>query len=80
MNSAGLKHSDYIVYVDESGDHSLKSIDEGYPIFVLTFCVFLKEYYSDVVTPAVRRLKFATFGCKASRTFCAASRAIQSGS
>ncbi|MEQ9567010.1 MAG: hypothetical protein RLN85_14550 [Pseudomonadales bacterium] len=25
--------SKYIVYVDESGDHSLQSIDENYPIF-----------------------------------------------
>ena len=62
MNIIDQNHSDYIVYVDESGDHSLKSIDEEYPVFVLTFCVFLKGYYSDVVTPALRRLKFATFG------------------
>ena len=46
----------------KSGDHSLKSIDEGYPVFVLTFCVFLKEYYADVVTPVLRKLKFTTFG------------------
>ncbi len=35
--------SKYIVYVDESGDHSLQSIDENYPIFVLAFCVFHKR-------------------------------------
>ncbi len=46
MSDFGLEHSDYIVYVDESGDHSLSSIDEGYPIFVLSFCVFQKTYYS----------------------------------
>jgi hypothetical protein len=62
MRIADLKHSDYIVYVDESGDHSLTSIDEGYPIFVLSFCVFKKEYYAHTVTPALRMLKFATFG------------------
>ena len=28
-------YSDYIVYVDESGDHGLKTIDENYPVFVL---------------------------------------------
>ena len=27
-------YSDYIIYVDESGDHSLSSIDESYPMFV----------------------------------------------
>ena len=32
--------SDFMVYVDESGDHSLTSIDKNYPIFVLAFCVF----------------------------------------
>lgn len=55
-------HGDYIVYVDESGDHSLTSIDEGYPVFVLSFCVFQKMHYSHNVTPALRMLKFATFG------------------
>lgn len=62
MDITDLKYSDYIVYVDESGDHSLKSIDENYPVFVLTFCVFHKAHYADKVTPAVRKLKFATFG------------------
>jgi hypothetical protein len=62
MRIADLKHSDYIVYVDESGDHSLTSIDKGYPIFVLSFCVFEKEYYAHTVTPALRMLKFSTFG------------------
>lgn len=54
--------SDFIVYVDESGDHSLESIDEGYPVFVLSFCMFRKTDYAGRVTEAVRRLKFETFG------------------
>ena len=62
MSQSGLEHSDYIVYVDESGDHSLTSIDEGYPVFVLSFCVFQKKHYSQTTTPALRMLKFATFG------------------
>lgn len=62
MKFSDLAHSDYIVYVDESGDHSLISIDEGYPVFVLSFCIFQKEYYSHVVTPKLRMLKFSTFG------------------
>lgn len=56
------KHSDYIVYVDESGDHSLTSIDPEYPVFALSFCIFRKADYTDCVAPAIRRLKFATFG------------------
>ncbi|MBI5274428.1 MAG: DUF3800 domain-containing protein [Chlamydiales bacterium] len=56
------EYSDYIVYVDESGDHSLTSIDQSYPVFVLTFCVFEKTYYSEVIVPAIRKLKFKMFG------------------
>lgn len=55
-------YSDYIVYVDESGDHSLVSIDPEYPVFVLSFCIFRKDAYASTMTPAVRRLKFETFG------------------
>ena len=59
---AGGSHSDYIVYVDESGDHSLTSINPRYPLFVLSFCVFRKSVYNEQVAPALRRLKFAAFG------------------
>lgn len=62
MDHFELEHSDYIVSVDESGDHSLISIDEGYPVFVLSFCVFQKNHYSHAITPALRMLKFDTFG------------------
>jgi len=55
-------YSNYIVYVDESGDHSLESINREYPLFVLSFCVFRKEVYVDTITPAVRKLKFDIFG------------------
>lgn len=54
--------SDYIVYVDESGDHGLTSIDPGYPIFVLAFCIFHKQEYAEHVTPALQRFKFKHFG------------------
>jgi len=53
---------DYIVFVDESGDHSPTSIDPAYPVFVLSFCIFERECYVDTLTPAVRKLKFKTFG------------------
>jgi hypothetical protein len=54
--------SDYIVYVDESGDHGLESIQEAYPVFVLSFCIFRKEEYSRAVVPAFLKLKFDYFG------------------
>jgi hypothetical protein len=55
-------NSDYIVYVDESGDHSMTSIDPHYPMFVLALCVFRKVDYAQSVMPAVTNLKFKYFG------------------
>lgn len=54
--------SKYIVYVDESGDHSLKSIDDNFPIFVLAFCIFYKRHYSEAIVPALEKFKFNWFG------------------
>lgn len=52
----------YIVYVDESGDHGMSSIDPSYPIFVLAFCIFHKEHYGEKVVPALESFKFRHFG------------------
>lgn len=57
-----MPHSEYIVFVDESGDHSLTSIDSGYPVFVLCFCIFSKAHYSNQVVPKLKAIKFQTFG------------------
>ena len=56
------RYSDYVVYVDESGDHSLENVDENYPVFVLAFCVFQKAYYARAVVPSVEQFKFKHFG------------------
>lgn len=58
----GRRFSDYVVYVDESGDHALASIDQSYPVFVLALCVFHKRHYSEKIIPAVEKLKFNYFG------------------
>jgi hypothetical protein len=58
----GKQYSNYVVYVDESGDHSLESIDSQYPVFVLAFCVFQKTYYASHVVPALESFKFKHFG------------------
>ncbi len=60
MNIPGF--SEYIVYVDESGDHGLASIDDSYPVFVLAFCVFSKEQYVEELTKQVQNFKFKHFG------------------
>ena len=54
--------SDFVVYVDESGDHSLTSIDKDYPVFVLAFCIFYKDHYLGKIVPELHRLKFDYFG------------------
>jgi hypothetical protein len=55
-------YSQYVVYVDESGDHSMDSIDDSYPIFVLSFCVFHKRHYCERVTPYFQKFKFNHYG------------------
>jgi hypothetical protein len=53
---------DFIVFVDESGDHGLAAIDPEYPVFVLTFCIIEKSAYAAELCPAIARLKFKYFG------------------
>lgn len=55
-------HSDYIVYVDESGDHSLSSVDKDYPIFCLAFCIFRKSDYANFAVGQLHDFKFRWFG------------------
>ena len=58
-----MEFSNYIVYVDESGDHSMgKSIDDNFPVFVLAFCIFKKEDYANIAIPLMKKLKFKYFG------------------
>lgn len=54
--------SDYIVYVDESGDHGLQHIDPNFPVFGLSFCIFKKADYTEQIVPAVQNLKFRYWG------------------
>ncbi len=57
-----IEFSDYVVYVDESGDHELAKTDPAFPIFVLTFCLFRVDDYITTVVPALQRIKFRHFG------------------
>ena len=54
--------SDFIAYADESGDHSLVHVDEQYPVFVLSLCIFRKDNYARRVVPRFQELKFNYFG------------------
>ena len=57
-----MTYSDYVIFVDESGDHGLASIDRDYPLFVLDFCIFRKDHYATAVLPKIGAFKFAYFG------------------
>lgn len=54
-------YSDYVIYVDESGDHSLGTLNPEFPVFVLAFVLFAKQDYL-VFLPKVHDLKFRHFG------------------
>lgn len=56
------RFGDYIIYVDESGDHSMVDINPQFPRFVLAFCIFPVAEYTANVVPAVERIKFEFFG------------------
>lgn len=51
-----------IVYVDETGDHSLEAVDMNFPIFVLTLLIFDIQKYFEQIVPAFYRFKFDFFG------------------
>lgn len=57
-----VNYSDYVIYVDESGDHSLTSIDPQYPVFVLAFCIVKKTDYFQSIVPRFQEFKFKWFG------------------
>ena len=51
-----------VVYLDETGDHSLDSIDAGYPLFGVVVLVCQEEKYCQQIVPSVYRFKFEHFG------------------
>jgi hypothetical protein len=53
---------DFMVFVDESGDHGMTSIDPNYPMFVLAFCLADKTEYAELITSSVLKFKFKHFG------------------
>ena len=57
-----MNYSDYVVYVDESGDHSLTSIDTQFPVFALSLCVVEKTAYVEKVVPQMQAFKFKYWG------------------
>lgn len=51
------KKNNLILFLDESGDHSLVKIDQQYPMFVLAGGIFEYAYHEKVVVPEVEKFK-----------------------
>jgi len=52
----------YHLFLDESGDHSLRVIDPQYPVFVLGGIIVDADYAATEMDAAVRRFKLEMFG------------------
>lgn len=57
-----MDFSDYIVFVDESGDHNLAVVNPQFPVFVLAFCLIKKSDYTNIICPKVQDFKLKWFG------------------
>jgi hypothetical protein len=51
-----------ILFLDESGDHSLSKIDLQHPVFVLCGVIMNEEYHSGPATAALNEFKEQLFG------------------
>lgn len=51
-----------IMYLDESGDHSLTKVDPSYPVFVLGGVIVDQDYANGVIQPELNQLKRDFFG------------------
>lgn len=51
-----------VLFLDESGDHSLNRIDPQYPVFVLGGCIVDLDYHDNHMTEELKRYKNSIFG------------------
>jgi|SRR6267378_2745366 len=51
-----------ILFIDESGDHSLSKIDAQYPVFVLCGVIIDENYQNQTATDALNHFKERLFG------------------
>lgn len=62
MEPTATKFGDYLVFVDESGDHNLAQINPQFPVFVLLFAIVSKADYVERICPELQRFKFRFWG------------------
>jgi len=56
-----MKSSNYLVFVDEAGDHSIAPRYPHFPLLVLAFVIISKDEYCDRLLPRFARLKLKYF-------------------
>jgi hypothetical protein len=54
-----------IVYLDESGDHSLELVDKDFPFFALAMFICEETIYNQKISPAINQCKMDFFGHEA---------------
>jgi len=54
-----------IVYLDESGDHSLELVDKDFPLFALAMFICEETVYNQKISPAINQFKMDFFGHEA---------------
>ena len=59
---SSIPFGNHLVFVDESGDHSLTSIDPHHPVFVLAFVIISKADYIRQVCPELQAFKMRYWG------------------
>ncbi|MEQ8406590.1 MAG: DUF3800 domain-containing protein [Oceanicaulis sp.] len=57
-----MKRSDFIVYVDETGDHGMEKINPTAPVFALCAVLYKTSEYLEGDLPSLTRLKFDLWG------------------
>ena len=56
-----LKDKTCLLFLDESGHHGLKKINQEFPIFLLACCIFEEAYYEEFFINKVKELKIQHF-------------------
>jgi len=52
---------DFIVFLDEAGDHTLEIVDKNFPLFILVAFIVERDYYIREIIPNVIKVKYDFF-------------------
>ncbi len=58
----GTNKENILIFLDETGDHSLENIDKDFPVFILTTVLVRQSVYINEIIPMVYALKINNFG------------------